>query len=218
MKAFDDFPVGKHTGIGVSMEILEKDSIVVPCGHVYAIVETDGEKTTLDLGKNFIVFEARLLMAQLMKFNFTNGDKIVNGVSHLAVGTGGPFQVKGQINRFDLQNPPVPGVDIYNENRAGSFDTNGDGLSDLINEVLRKPVSATYVDGVGGVSKSRTNVVDFSAVFDFDEANGPLVEMAIFGGDGAEQSKRGTMVAVKTFPVVNKTANSRITFTWRLAF
>lgn len=217
MRAFDKIK-SFSGGIGVSMNILERDSFVVPIGHVYVTVESNEETVKLDLGPNFIVFEARLLMAQLMKFNFQAGDRIVNGVSHLAVGTGGPYQVGGRMKPFDLQNPPVPGVDIYNENKAGSYDTNGDGLSDLINEVCRKPVKTNYVDSQGNITNRRTSIVDFAATFEKEEANGPLVEMAIFGGDNAEQPKKGTMVAVKMFPVVNKSANSRITWTWRLAF
>lgn len=217
MKAFDKYSA-QNQGMGIGMSVEEKESFIFPAGHVFVTVEEDGKKTELDLGKNFIVFEARLLMAQLMKFNFHAGDPIVTGVTHLAVGTGGPYQVRGQIRRFDLQNPPVPGTDIYNENKPGSFDMNGDGLSDLINEVARKPVKATYVDANGSMTTRRTNIVDFSATFDLEEANGPLVEMAIFGGDQAEQPKKGTMVAVKMFPVINKTHNARLTFAWRLAF
>lgn len=218
MRAFDKVPQGKQ-GIGIGMTIREYDNFVMPFGHVYAKLETaDGETTELDLGKNLIVFEARLMMAQLMKFNFQAGDAIVNGVSYLAVGSGGPYQIQGQIKRFDLQNPPVPGVDIYNENRPGSYDTTGDGLSNLINEVNRQPVVANYIDGNGAITLSRTNIVDFAATFGLQDANGPIVEMAIFGGDNAEQPNRGTMIAVKMFPVINKSSNAKLTFTWRLAF
>lgn len=217
MRAFDKFPNKKH-GVNIGMEIREESSFVVPMGHVFAKLEENDTTTELDLGRNFIVYEARILMAQLMKFNFQNGDAIANGVTYLAVGTGGPYQIKGQVKRFDPQNPPVPGVDIYNENRPGSFDTNGDGFSDLINEIARNPVTSTFVDGTGAPTLKKTNIVDFSATFDLDQAIGPLVEMAIFGGDQAETPKKGLMVAVKTFPVINKTHNARITFTWRLAF
>lgn len=204
----------------MSLEITEEDTIQIPVkGHVFVNIEyADGKTEQIDLGRNFVAFEARLLIAQLMKFNFDNGDKIVNGVSHLAVGTGGPYQVGTEIKPFDIHNPPVPGVDIYNENKPGSFDKNGDGLSDLINEVSRKPVATFYVDGAGRQTNQRTTTVDFTATFDFNEANGPLVEMAIFGGDNASQSGRGTMVAVKMFPVVTKTGAMRMTFTWRLSF
>lgn len=217
MKAFDRYNDYK-SGFGISMNVFEKDDFILPAGHVFLKIEEDGQTKEIDLGHNFIVFEARLLMAQLMKFNFAKGDNIVSGVTHLAVGSGGPYQVGRQIKPFDLQSPPVPGVDIYNENKPGSFDTNGDGFSDLINEIARNPVTSTFVDANGNATNRRTNIVDFSAVFDRDEANGPIVEMAIFGGDNAEQPKSGIMVAVKMFPVINKSANARITFTWRLAF
>lgn len=219
MKAFDKYPANRKSGAVMGISIHEENDFVFPVGHVRAYFEQeDGTREDLDLGHNFIVFEARLLMAQLMKFNFNAGDKIVNGVTHLAVGTGGPYQVNGQIKPFDPFKPPIPGVDIYNENRPGSFDKNGDGLSDLVNEVARNEVVANYVDARGAVSTCRTNIVDFTATFDLDEANEPLVEMAIFGGDEAAESGRGTMVAVKTFPVINKTRSARLTFTWRLAF
>lgn len=220
MRAFDKFDkLVEKQGIAMSGEIFEEDICEFKVkGHVFAQIEEDGVVTPLDLGKNFIVFEARLMIAQLMKFNFANGDKIVNGVTHMALGTGGPYQVGNQVRPFDLQNPPIPGVDLYNVNKAGSYDINGDGLSDLIHEVSRRPVTATYVDGAGAETKARSTIVDFSALFDFDDANGPLVEMAIFGGDNADQPKKGTMIAVKMFPVVNKRANQKLRFTWRLSF
>lgn len=219
MKAFDEIKTKQNSGVSIGMEIREKEEFIKVAGHVFLKIEDkSGEVQQIDLGHNFIVFEARLLIAQLMKFNFANGDPIVNGVTHLAVGTGGPYQIGRQVKPFDLQNPPIPGVDIYNENKAGSYDINGDGLSDLINEVSRKQVKAHYVDANGNVAVNRTNIVDFAATFDYEDANGPLVEMAIFGGVNAEQARRGTMVAVKTFPVINKTINARMTFAWRLAF
>lgn len=219
MRVEDDYPRNQQIKSALGMQLYAEDEFKFPFGQVRAFLEYDsGEIKEVDLGRNFIVFEARLLMAELMKFNFNAGDEIVSGVTHMAVGTGGPYQVGGQVKAFDPSNPPVPGFDIYNENKPGSYDKNGDGLSDLINEIARKNVTSTYVDGTGGETKRRTNVVDFTAVFERNEANGPLTELAIFGGKNAQQKNSGTMVAVKTFPIITKTSDARLIWTWRLTF
>ena len=57
MRAFDKYSA-QNQGIGIGMNVTENDSFVFPAGHVFVTLEEDGKKTDLDLGKNFIVFEA----------------------------------------------------------------------------------------------------------------------------------------------------------------
>jgi hypothetical protein len=55
-------------------------------------------------------------------------------------------------------------------------------------------------------------------MFDYADANGPLVEMGLFGGDDALLPNSGTRVNAKHFAVLNKNATSQLTILWRLIF
>jgi hypothetical protein len=164
--------------------------------------------------KNIIVDVCSELIAQ---WAFTGTISLVSehikGIMTLAVGTGDPL--------WDLQNPPA----------ETSTQT------DLVSEFIRKTFSSiTYVDPISGnPSAIRTNIVDFTTTFLEAEAVGPLVEMGLFGGNGAELTEYpygtpivsrpdstatsgGSMCNYRTFPVINKSATSKLIIVWRLTF
>ena len=157
-------------------------------------VETGIE--TIYEGHNIIVNVASELMAELMRGIIGDPLRIqVDGIRTLAVGTGGIG--------WDLQNPPA----------ATSTQTQ------LENELYRKEFdSVNYIDTLGNVSPTRTNVVDLTTVFDTTEANGALVEMGLFGGTDSTLANNGSMINFYTMPVLNKSASSNLTIIWRLSF
>ena len=119
----------------------------------------------------------------------------IPGILTLAVGTGGVG--------WDLQNPPAESA----------------SQEQLVAELTRKEFSdKTYVDDIGDPTVSRTNVIDLTTTFLESEANGPLVEMGLFGGVDATVASDGTMVNVKNFPVLNKTTAMTMAILWRLTF
>jgi len=119
----------------------------------------------------------------------------IPGILTLAVGTGGVG--------WDLQNPPAESA----------------SQTQLVAELTRKEFSdKTYVDDVGDPTLTRTNVIDLTTTFLESEANGPLVEMGLFGGEDATIASDGTMVNVKNFPVLNKTTAMTMAILWRLTF
>jgi len=178
-----------------------QQKIVVPAepafqkvsGHVFGWL-TDvrtGEKTHFDLGKNVIVQDASVLMGILLKSPST----LTGGLQYLAVGTGAIG--------WNLQQPPA----------ATSSQTQ------LEAELFRKTFSKTaYIktDGSGDESSTPTNIVDYTTIFAESEAVGPLVEMGLFGGNATGVPNSGYMFNYKTFPVINKSATSTLTFVWRI--
>lgn len=125
----------------------------------------------------------------------TSVSEHVAGILTLAVGTGA--------GGWDIQDPPAETSD----------------LSILYSELARKQFSdKTYVDVDFNPTTTRTNVVDFTTMFDYAEANGPLVEMGLFGGDEALLPNSGTRINAKHFAVLNKNATSQLTILWRLIF
>lgn len=140
---------------------------------------------------NIIVNTASILIARLLKDN----NEPAAGISYLAVGTGGDW---------NLQNPPQP---------TNTQET-------LENEIARKAYTTedvSFVDPTTGEHVSTpTNVVDFTATFAETEAVGPLVEMGMFGGDATDLADSGTMVNYRTFPVINKTNSMTLTIIFRI--
>jgi hypothetical protein len=119
----------------------------------------------------------------------------VPGILTLAVGTGALG--------WDLQNPPAETAN----------------LTVLYSELTRKTfASKTYVDSLGSPSATRTNIIDFLTTFLETEAVGPLVEMGLFGGNGALNPNGGTRVNARHFAVINKPATSQLSILWRLTF
>jgi hypothetical protein len=119
----------------------------------------------------------------------------VPGILALAVGTGA--------SGWDILNPPGETSD----------------LTQLYSELYRKQItSRTYVDDSGNPVVTRTNKVEYTTLFDYAEANGPLVEMGLFGGTNSLSMGDGTRVNAKHFPVLNKDATSQLTIMWKLIY
>ena len=139
---------------------------------------------------NVIVNSASVLIARLLK-DKNDPDA---GISYFAVGTGALS--------WDLQNPPAPSVTQLV----------------LESELARKTLSAgtTFIDAQGHATLVATNIVDFTANFGESEAVGPIVEMALFGGDATAALNSGTMLNYRTFPVLNKTAAMTFTVIFRI--
>ena len=89
----------------------------------------------------------------------------------------------------------------------------------LENELYRKEFnSVNYIDTLGSVTLTKTNIIDLTTVFSTTEANGALVEMGLFGGVGALGAGGGIRVNAKHFPVINKRHDSTLTILWELTF
>ncbi len=139
---------------------------------------------------NVIVNSASVLIARLLK-DKNDPDA---GISYFAVGTGALS--------WDLQNPPAPSVtQLVLE-------------SELARKVLAE--GTTFIDAEGHATLVATNIVDFTANFGESEAVGPIVEMALFGGDATAALNSGTMLNYRTFPVLNKTAAMTFTVIFRI--
>jgi len=141
---------------------------------------------------NIIVDVASILVARLFKDN----SEPANGAFALALGTGNPA--------WDPFSPPA----------ATTTQTT------LEAEVIRKQfASINFIDTLGAVSATPTNVVDFTTFFSESEAaDTPLLEMGLFGGDATLAPNTGTMINFRTFKVINKSSTSTLTITWRLTF
>lgn len=169
---------------------------------------------------NIVTLDAGILIARLLKGPDSPASHVSEpsyGIWMLAVGTGDPG--------WDPQNP-VP-ANVYQRY--------------LYSELARKKWSSTsFINSNGTVSLIPTNVVDFTFSFGVGEAVGPLVEMGLLGGDvNSDTSIRNPpqssypngpynpMVSLKdrdtlcnylTFPVINKSSTSTLSWTWRLTF
>jgi hypothetical protein len=165
--------------------------------------------------KNLVVRDASILVARLLKDNAETG---LHGAFVLAVGTGD--------TGWDPMSPPAP----TDTQRA------------LYSELTRKRFQTTTFVTSGGLPVSYpTNIVDYTTVFSEAEAVGPLVEMALLGGNiSTNMSVRNpvptpygpnsslaydalhnlsmweTELNYLTFPIVNKPATSTLAITWRL--
>lgn len=137
---------------------------------------------------------------QIAEWAFTGAISVIGehvpGIMTLAVGTGD--------TGWDLQNPPA--------------ETANQTL--LETELERKTFAdKTYIDPTSGnPTVTRTNIVDFTTTYLETEAVGPLVEMGLFGGNGATATNGGTMINYLTFAVINKVSTSQLSIVWRLTF
>lgn len=139
---------------------------------------------------NIIVNSASILIARLLKDN----SEPTNGISYLGVGSGA-----GSWNAFD---PPAPTT----------------SQTQLENEFSRKQIDLkSFVDpDTGEPTTTPTNIVDYSVTFGEAEAVGPIMELALFGGDANDALNSGTMVNWRTFPVINKTNSMIMTIIFRI--
>ena len=166
--------------------------------------------------KNIVTLDASILIARLMKSTSTpNVSEPSFGVFALAVGTGDVG--------WDPLNPP----------------TATDTQRSLYNELARKQITnSDFITSGGTISGIPTKVVDYTTTFSEAEAVGGLVEMGLLGGDvdtnmtvtnpilppnGAYDDTvdvvgKDMLVNYLTFPVINKPANSTLTWVWRLTY
>lgn len=139
---------------------------------------------------NIIVNTASILIARLLK-DPTEPD---SGISFLGVGSGN--------DSWDPFDPPAP--------------TTSQTL--LEDEFYRKAISkSTFVDPqTGEPTTVSTNIVDYATSFSESEAVGPIMELALFGGEATSTLNTGTMVNWRTFPVLNKTNAMTLTIIFRI--
>jgi hypothetical protein len=139
---------------------------------------------------NIIVNSASILIARLLK----DSSEPTNGISYLGVGSGA-----GSWDAFD---PPAPTT----------------SQTQLENEFSRKQIDLkSFVDpDTGEPTTIPTNIVDYSVTFGEAEAVGPIMELALFGGDANAALNSGTMVNWRTFPVINKTNSMIMTIIFRI--
>lgn len=141
--------------------------------------------------KNVITLQASKLIAQHM---FEGAAPAVNGVTHLAVGTGNPgWPVT----------PTPPAVE---------------SSTTLVAEIFRKAVTAGYIDGAGLPTVTRTGTVDFSCTFLAPEGNGAWRECGLFGGTGASATNGGDMFNDLQFDAITKSPALVLTAVWRIIF
>jgi hypothetical protein len=169
------------------------EKIKKPYGQYYLVLK-DHNGNTIEERRdhNIIVNSASILIARLLKDN----KEPSGGITYLTVGTGA--------SGWNLQNPPQP-TPIQTK---------------LFNEIARKPFTTqdvTFIDPTtGDPTEVPTNVVDFTCTFAETEGVGPLVEMALFGGDATDMADSGTEVNYRTFPVINKTNSMTLTIIFRI--
>ena len=199
------------------VNILREDAHLKLKGEVFMVLRdgASGEVQEKRHIKNLVVKDASVLVARLLKDNAEVG---LHGAFVLAVGTGN--------TGWDPMNPPAP----TDTQRA------------LYSELARKRFQTTsFVTSDGLPVGYPTNIVDYTTVFSESEAVGPLVEMALLGGNiSTNMSVRNavptpygpnsslaydalhnlsmweTELNYLSFAVINKPATSTLGITWRL--
>lgn len=176
--------------------------------------------------KNLIVDKASVLMACKLAPGGATGTAIdgkmdgtflADGLQYLAVGVGiltnpslpyDPTTNSVNTSLWDLQNPPAETLTTVK----------------LQGEMFRKEFTSwSFVNPDGSDSETPTNILKLVTTFMEAEAVGPLTEMGLFGGNAQEWNNgagkdSGYMFNYKTFAVWNKSADSRLTISWRLTF
>jgi len=177
----------------MEIEVIEK--IQLCKGSLRIKLEHEDGRVERYEGNNIVVAVGSNYMAELMRGIIGDPLRVqVDGLRTLAVGTGGIG--------WDLQNPPAATVT----------------QTSLENELFRKEFdNVNYIDTLGNVTLTRTNIIDLTTVFNTTQANGALVEMGLFGGANALLTNNGSMLNYYTMPVINK-VNAILTIIWRLVF
>jgi len=159
-------------------------------GELFLFLREDGKLIKTYHKSNIIVNTASILIARLLKDN----TEPTSGISFLAVGSGN--------DSWDPFDPPAP--------------TTSQTL--LENELFRKNIStSTFVDPQTAEPTSiPTNIVDYATTFSESEAVGPIMELALFGGEASTSANTGTMLNWRTFPVINKTNAMTLTIIFRI--
>lgn len=141
--------------------------------------------------KNLIVANASKFMARRMRPGTSWGA----GITHLEVGTG--FGT-GTVQAPQAENPLQTA---------------------LRTPLFRKAItSSAYLDTAGVVTATETNILQLTTNFAENEANGPLVEMGLFGGDATNALGSGQMFNYKAVPVITKNNTMQLTIAWKLSF
>jgi hypothetical protein len=175
--------------------------------------------------QNLIVDTASQLMAARMAPGAITGatdpafqgNFVDKGLQYLAVGVGVlqdpslPYdEVTNNVDRtqWDLQNPPSETLTT----------------TKLVGEFYRKRFTSwCFLDAAGNETSSLTNVLKITTTFLENEANGPITEIGLYGGDaqawnaGAGKDS-GYLFNYKTVKVWNKIDESRLTIVWKLTF
>ena len=111
-------------------------------------------------------------------------------------------------NQWDLQDPPT---ETLTETK-------------LVGEFYRKRFTNwCFVDLAGNETNKATNILKLTTTFLENEANGPITEMGIYGGDAQEWNAgkgkdTGILFNLKRLKVWNKTSESRLTIVWTITF
>lgn len=171
---------------GVNLEDYTKR----PKGELFLILKEKGKIIKTYRHSNIIVNTASILIARLLK----DSNEPTAGISFLGVGSGN--------DGWDPFDPPAP--------------TTSQTL--LENEFYRKSIStSTFVDPqTAEPTTVPTNIVDYATTFSEAEAVGPIMELALFGGEASSTTNTGTMLNWRTFPVINKTNAMTLTIIFRI--
>jgi hypothetical protein len=176
--------------------------------------------------KNLIVDKASVLMACRLApgshigtqdGGANDGTFLIDGLQFLAIGVG------------ILQNPAMPYDPVTNKVNTALWDLQGPPAEELTTvklqgEIFRKGFTSwSFLKPDGTDSATPTNILKLVTTFYESEAVGPITEMGLFGGnandwDNANGKDTGYMFNYKTFPVWNKSADSRLTISWTLTF
>lgn len=171
---------------GVNLEDYTKR----PKGELFLILKEKSKIIKTYHHSNIIVNTASILIARLLK----DSNEPTAGISFLGVGSGN--------DGWDPFDPPAP--------------TTSQTL--LENEFYRKSIStSTFVDPqTAEPTTVYTNIVDYATTFSEAEAVGPIMELALFGGEASATTNTGTMLNWRTFPVINKTNAMTLTIIFRI--
>lgn len=174
---------------------------------------------------NLIVDKASQLMAARMAPGAITGSETVafdgnfldRGLQYLALGVG------------ILQNPALP----YDA-KTNNVDTTQWNLQDpptesltdtkLVGEFFRKRFTSWCFEAADGSETTElTNILKLTTTFLENEANGPITEMGLYGGDAQDWNSgsgkdSGYLFNSKKFAVWNKPNNSRMTVCWKITF
>jgi hypothetical protein len=175
-----------HLLTGIKLEDYTKR----PKGELFLFLKENGKLIKTYHHSNIIVNTASIMIARLLKDN----SEPTAGISFLGVGSGN--------DGWDPFDPPAP--------------TTSQTL--LENEFYRKNIStSTFVDPqTAEPTTVPTNIVDYATTFSESEAVGPIMELALFGGEATTTNNTGTMINWRTFPVINKTNAMTLTIIFRI--